>query len=321
MKKIAITGGNGIIGNVFIKKILPYYDEITILIRKNRENIPDNPKIKIVYGDLLDKNSLKNFLNNQNLLVNIAGVVSLTNKELTYKNNVESTYNLFQEIVKSEIKKVIHVSSVATTSPAQKNIMDESSFFGFYKFDTPYHHSKRKSEEIALSFVKQNVDVVIVNPAFVIGDRDNKLISEVISRGYFYPFNSTTSLIHVEDVAEGIYKAIQYGVSDERYILSAGKISYHDFFKKVIQYYQIFKEQNIKNSLKYRKNILLPIPKIFIKLLGSLSLGIKKGEAISATTGYNLSNEKSIKDLKMRYLTLDETIKQAVFSVFFNLKK
>ncbi|MBN2695273.1 NAD-dependent epimerase/dehydratase family protein [bacterium] len=311
MKKIAITGGNGVIGKAFINKILPYYDEITVLIRKNRENIPNSPKIKIVYGDLLDKSSLKEFLDSQELLVNIAGVVSLTDREETFRNNVESTYNLFEEALKYSLKKIIHISSVATTSPAQKNILDESSAFGFYHFDSPYHHSKRKSEEIALSFVNQGIDVIIVNPALVIGDKNNKLIKEIIERGYFYPYNSTTSIVHVEDVANGIYNAILYGESGERYIISAGKISYYNFFKTVIKYYQILN----KDSLKNRKNILIPIPKTLIKLLGGINFIIKKEEAISATTGYNLSNKKSIDKLKMSYLSLDETIKRAVLSI------
>jgi len=317
MKKILVTGPTGLVGINLIRKLVELnYAEIHILVRKtsNLKYLPID-KLIIHYGDTTDLNLIKeNYFENIDEVINIAGVVSLNDRKLLHEVNVKGVQNVFECCIKNKIKKVIHISSISAIDFGNKNkLSNENSSFGFEKYDLPYNHSKRKGEEIALSYVEKGLNVVCINPGFILGPFDVKpssgaLILETLKAGFFYPLNSGTTIVHVEDVVFGIIKALECGKNGERYIISGENVSYYDIFTEIL-----------KNANK--KRLLIPIPKILgliagysLDFLGKIfnkKFNLNKQAIYSAYLGYHLSNEKSKKEFNIIYKSYKTAIKDA----------
>jgi dihydroflavonol-4-reductase len=106
--------------------------------------------------------------------------------------------------------------------------------------DFRYARAKALGEQHALQAAADGLDVVVVNPGFLIGPGDVHRVSswpiEEYLRGVLrFTVRGGLSYVDVRDVVAGMLLAEQRGVSGERYILSndEGNLSYPEFFKRV----------------------------------------------------------------------------------------
>jgi uncharacterized protein YbjT (DUF2867 family) len=56
--RILVTGANGFVGRALIQKLLNSNHEVLALIRSNKNNLPEHPKLTVMQGDLLKASSL-----------------------------------------------------------------------------------------------------------------------------------------------------------------------------------------------------------------------------------------------------------------------
>ena len=112
-----------------------------------------------------------------------------------------------------------------------------------WNFDTHgladgYAITKHRAEELVRAAT--DLDVVIVNPAWMCGPRDvrpssGKLIVKVVQRklpGHTPGYNN---FVDVRDVARGMIAAWQRGRRGERYLLLGHELTYRDFFRTVCE--------------------------------------------------------------------------------------
>jgi dihydroflavonol-4-reductase len=136
----------------------------------------------------------------------------------------------------------VHVSSVAAIGPADgpDRPADEEHPFPPRAESYPYSATKREGERLALEAAREGADVVVVNPAFVLGPGDRYRSSTFIVTRYlqgalrFYTAGGL-SFVHVEDVARGLVAVAERGRAGERYALANrdGNLSYEQFFGRV----------------------------------------------------------------------------------------
>src|SRR3989344_3021432 len=150
---IALTGATGFIGINLIEQLGS--KKIKCLVRKYTEKL-NKKNIEPVIGDLTDKNSVDTFLNKAKILIHLAAVIDLANKKEYYKINVEGTKNLVDSCKKNKIKRIIFVSSMAST----KDYLDD------------YGRSKRAAEVL---IKKSGLDYTILRPSFVYGKNSNSM--------------------------------------------------------------------------------------------------------------------------------------------------
>jgi dihydroflavonol-4-reductase len=106
--------------------------------------------------------------------------------------------------------------------------------------DFRYARTKALGEQHALQAAADGLDVVVVNPGFLIGPGDVHRVSswpiEEYLRGTLrFTVRGGLSYVDVRDVVAGMLLAEQRGVSGERYILSndEGNLPYAEFFERV----------------------------------------------------------------------------------------
>ncbi|MBO5444670.1 MAG: NAD-dependent epimerase/dehydratase family protein [Muribaculaceae bacterium] len=128
MKRILLTGATGVMGMEGLKHLVefPYRYEITVLARdskKNRKKLaPFIAKgVKAVWGDLLDKEAVKEGVGNADIVLHVGGMVSPEADrypEQTIRVNVGGMRNIIEASLprKNEIS-VVYIGSVSQYGP------------------------------------------------------------------------------------------------------------------------------------------------------------------------------------------------------------
>jgi nucleoside-diphosphate-sugar epimerase len=152
---------------------------------------------------------------------------------------------------------------------------------------------------------------VIVNPSTVLGvsplDKSSGQIFNRLQKGIrFYP-KGKINLVDASDVAEIVYRLLHYEVSNERFILNAGSITYKDFFTKVAQ---VFGKPAPKYALSQSVLSIAHFLSQLASLLGITQTVLPK-EIISAMQSTHTYDNKKITDLlHFKFKDLNESIKE-----------
>jgi nucleoside-diphosphate-sugar epimerase len=229
-KQIAVvTGANGFVGSHLVDYLLTKNFEVRCVVRKS-SNLQwlKGKEVKIYDCGLFDKNGLREAFNSVNYIFHVAGVVKAKDEAGYIKGNVEATKVLLEVAaeMKDQLKKFVVVSSQTVSGPAQKGVpvaeeMEPNPL-------TTYARSKLKQEQIALSF-KEIFPVTICRAPAIYGERDTEIFIyfQVFNRGLTTMIGfdkKELSLLHVADLAEGLYlAAISDKSNGEIYFISSEK--------------------------------------------------------------------------------------------------
>ncbi|WP_057936141.1 SDR family oxidoreductase [Algoriphagus resistens] len=124
MNEILITGGSGNLGKQLVKTLYNKGYSITVLSTKDNTELPEN--ISLLMGDLTKAESLKNKLNNFELIVHCA-----SNPKDSENVDYKGTLNLLQAI---DPKRIVHFLYI--------------SIVGVDKSPYPYYQNKSMTENI-----------------------------------------------------------------------------------------------------------------------------------------------------------------------------
>jgi len=114
---ILITGATGFIGRHLAGALSKTFS-VRCLVRKSSNITPlRDSNIDIVYGDLLDKDSIFPALDGIDLVYHLAGEVYSRRKQNYYKGNVLATQNLLEACKEKGTKRIIYLSTVGVYKP------------------------------------------------------------------------------------------------------------------------------------------------------------------------------------------------------------
>ena len=108
--KILLTGATGFVGKSLLKKLIDLGYEVTCLVRnKKKANKLKNLNVKFAFGDITNKNSLKNCMKGIDVVIHLAVMVSVSecikDPAKAVQTNTLGTLNLLEEI-RQETKKL-----------------------------------------------------------------------------------------------------------------------------------------------------------------------------------------------------------------------
>ncbi|WP_120191769.1 NAD-dependent epimerase/dehydratase family protein [Sinobaca qinghaiensis] len=109
MMKIVVTGGNGLVGRTVIKELLDYgYDVLNCDLR-----LPEKPLCHTMIADLKNLGEVYGVLEGADAVIHLAAIPRAYDfpNEVTFQNNVMSTYNILEAAAGLGIKKVVLASS------------------------------------------------------------------------------------------------------------------------------------------------------------------------------------------------------------------
>jgi nucleoside-diphosphate-sugar epimerase len=313
-KSIFITGGTGLVGSHIIRKFIQEGKKIKALKRPDSSTdvLADiNHLIEWVDGDILDILFLKDVIEGCEAVIHAAAIVSFHPKlkDEMYLTNVEGTANLVNISLYHKISRFCFISSVASLGRGEHQLIDEKAKWEDSHYNTEYAKTKHAAEQEVWRGIAEGLDAFIVNPSFVLGTGDlnrssNKIFQFVLQGKKFFPAGSI-NYIDARDIAEVIFRLIYSEISEERFILSAGNVSYEQLFGKIAEKLNLKKPNILVNT--FWLNILWRIERIRSFLTGSSPL-ISRETALIAGKNYIYDNKKIKEKLDFNFHSLDETL-------------
>lgn len=238
-RTVAITGATGFLGLHLVRELRRHGAAVTALVRASSKV----ERLRAAGADcrvaaLDDAPTLARAIDGSEVVFHLAGAVGFGNQwEPYFRVNVAGTQRLLEAAQHAGVRRFIHTSSICAVGATQTPmILDENASWNLGACRVPYVTTKRLAEEAALAATRGGLDVVVVNPASVIGpdDFDGSEIGKLCQRFWRgrlpFHFRGGNSFVDVRDVARGIRLAAERGRTGERYLLAGANRSYDDFF-------------------------------------------------------------------------------------------
>jgi len=262
--KAFVTGATGFVGSHLVDLLLKNGFNVSCLKRKTSSvKWLEGKKVDFVDGDLYSNEALEKAIKDVDYVFHVAGVVKAKNLEGFERGNNLATKNLIEITAKvnPDIKKFVHVSSLAVCGPNPDNRPLTEDYIP--RPMTSYARTKREAEKEVLKF-RDKIPVVIVRPPAIYGPRDTEVFI------YFKTFKSGLnsiigfndkylSLIHVKDLVQGIYLA---GVKETK----SGEI----FFITSDDAYNWDDVGRVTSRIMNKKAVKLRIPHFVVYTVGGI---------------------------------------------------
>ncbi len=240
-KKTFITGGTGFVGAHVTRLAVERGDKVTALVRR-RSNISLVAGLRITFadGDITDIDSLLTPVEGCDEVYHVAADYRLWARDPReiYRGNVEGTTNVLEACLRAGVGRVVYTSTVGSLGiPKDGSPGDENTPVTREELVGNYKKSKFDAEQVALSYARRGLDVVIVNPSTPVGPGDikptptGKTILGFL-RGKMPAYVDTgLNLIAVEDVAAGHLLAAEKGRTGEKYILGNRNMTFREILE------------------------------------------------------------------------------------------
>lgn len=245
MKKALVTGGAGFIGSHVVQQLCDKGVEVRVaaLPAENTRNIEHLP-VEILRGDILDQAYCQQIIDGMDTVFHMAAVyaVWLPDWRPLWEVNLQGSRNMLWACKHSgSLKKVVYTSSLSAIGlkPGME-VSDETTPFNLYDA-TPYVLSKYLSQQEALGFARNGLDLTVVNPAFPFGPGDiaptptGEIIINMAKGLTRLKLPGGFNVVDVRDVAAGHILAAEKGRSGELYILGNENFTNEDFCRLVAE--------------------------------------------------------------------------------------
>jgi len=232
---IFVTGGHGFIGSRVVDHLIDEGYQVRCLVRSTSDTSRiDHLTWERVVGDVRDKASMQTAIRGCRAILHLASPSAwrdITSPHM--RDIVEGGTRNILELAKEEGDcRVVFCSTVIAVNGAEApEMMREDSPVGLA--DNPelvYAHAKHRAEKICRDAAAHGQDVVIVNPSETYGPADDALITagNLIDFAKSWPVlvsHGGTGIVHVDDIAQGMVRAMERGEAGERYILSGDNLT------------------------------------------------------------------------------------------------
>ncbi|MDO9254263.1 MAG: NAD-dependent epimerase/dehydratase family protein [Bacteroidales bacterium] len=250
---ILVTGGTGLVGSYLLCELARKGNKVKALLRPGKkpyetrklfncfsaENEHLIDMVEWVEGDVLDPFSLQQAMQEVDYVYHCAAMISFNPRELKtmLAVNIEGTANVVNACIENGIKKLCHVSSIASLGQAEKGEMiDENAKWKTSRINSGYAISKYGGEREVWRGIEEGLNAVIVNPSVIIGagchrKATNRLFHNIEN---FLPYyiSGINGYVDVRDVVNAMILLMESTISGERYVLNSENLSLREFFTK-----------------------------------------------------------------------------------------
>jgi len=312
--KIAITGANGHVGSNLCKALLEKGYEVRALTHKHTKAIQDLP-VEFFQGDVLNKESLRLFLQNIDYCFHLAAYISIKGDPdgMVWKINAEGTRNIVEIAREQRIRRFIHFSSIhafqqhPTGDSLDENrpLVDSKGF--------AYDLSKAEGERAVHRAAANGLDAVILCPTAIIGPDDPEpgLIGKALLELYHNQIPALVpggyNWVDVRDVVNGAINAMTMGRSGEKYLLSGTWHSLSDL-SRIVAEVTGAKTPHAVMPMWIAK-VGLPFITLYSIISGVQPLYTRESLQIISEGNRFINNEKARKELNFTTRDLEETVR------------
>lgn len=313
MKTIFLTGVNGLLGTNLVHALLAQDYFIYAIIRDKKKYVgKKSSNLQLITMDLFGDYS--SYLKKSDIVIHAAADTSTykLNYSAYDKINFQATKRLFDLSKLNGVQQFIFISTANTIGYGSRLKPGKEGNPIRQPFDQLFYAQSKAKAESYLQNNKVDIKLIILNPTFMIGPYDSKpssgrIILMALNKPIvFYPPGGK-NFVPVKDVVSAILHCFEHGVSGEKYLIAGSNLSYQEFFRKL---------KTLNNS----KQLLIPLPQFFLLFMGYFgkllslfniptSLQLVNMKVLGVHNYYR--NQKSIDQLKIKYTSLDEAIREA----------
>lgn len=240
MKKVLVTGADGMLGSHICRDLLDRGYAVRAMIQSGRETgTIENLDVERVTGDLLSREDVYRAVQGSDYVIHTAANTQIWpgRSELIWKINFDAVTYIADAVQEYGISRFIHVGTANSFGPGTKDAPGtEENGYTDHRYRLDYQDSKHAAQEYLLQrHTLERLPVLILNPGFMLGAWDSKpgagemllAIHEGRTPGYA-PGGKT--YIAASDVSRTATDALTAGQEGECYILGGENLSYREAF-------------------------------------------------------------------------------------------
>jgi nucleoside-diphosphate-sugar epimerase len=326
---VLVTGGTGFLGSYIIKALVENGHAVRAIRRTSKLPlwIPSAifEKVEWVDGDVLDVVALQDAMEGTDTVIHSAAIVSFVKKDRKqmYQVNVEGTANVINMALEKNVRRFIHISSVAALGRTlDGGHVNEEKKWEESKANTHYAISKFKAELQVWRGLNEGLEGVILNPSTILGYGDWYSSSCAIFKNVFNGFKWYTpginGFVDVEDVAKATILLMESNITEERFIVNGDTWNLKKLQDTIADAFE--KKRPSNKATPFLMSIAWRLEKIKSLFSGKKPL-LTKESAIVAQSQTWFENDKLLKALQgFSFTPLEESIKNAAAKYTADIK-
>jgi len=303
---ILVTGATGLIGFSMTEKLVSLGHTVHVLSRDpGKAGMFRHEKIRFFTGDITDGECIRKAMKGCDQVFHLAACTKVWSEDPTVfqKFNVEGTRIVLDAAREMNVEKVVAASTAGVLGPSVNGPVDESTVRKT-RFFTEYERTKWMADQITQEFAKKGLHVSIVYPTRVFGpgplnqsNSATKLMQQfALGKWRIIPGNGkkTGNYVYIDNLVDGLIRAMEHGRSGEGYLLGGENVSYTGFFNTI-------------SDIIHRNFVMIRIPKgmamiaasamlLFARITGSTPL-LTPGWVRKYFHNSSITNDKAITEL------------------------
>jgi dihydroflavonol-4-reductase len=238
--RILVTGANGFIGRVVVRRLVERGDRVVAIVRDPDEaGALTDMGVELHPGDLGKTSQIVDAMRGADAAIHLAGSyrvgIPASERPRMRDANVGAALRVLDAASSTQMGKIVHVSTVNVFGNTHGRIVDEryrrdlaEGFLSYYD-ETKYLAHRAVEERIA-----SKAPIVIAMPGVVYGPNDHSGIGAQLqgahdgTLGYVALSDTGISGVYVEDAGAGIIGALDRGRIGETYVLGGQNVRLRD---------------------------------------------------------------------------------------------
>jgi len=246
MTRVIVTGASGFLGAHIVQSYLESNSTVLAVGHRNEPAIGRDepmPRLKQVKLDICGPTEDFDIFAGYDLVIHSAArIYAKTSEERVYQErvNIDGTRNIIQACLRNGVSRLIYISTTAAIGISQdpNRPADETFRFNLEHLKLGYNSTKHRAEQLVLEANCPLLETVVVSPGFIFGRdgdtyRGAQIIETALRKRLVICTNGGLSIVHIDDVIDGIRRAATDGRAGERYILSGENIAFADISRTV----------------------------------------------------------------------------------------
>ncbi len=236
---IFVTGGTGFLGKHLIASLCRQGFRLRVLTRTPSFHpwLHGYANVEVIEGDIRDEQLVREGIAGCDYVIHAGGKFAFWGDEQEFEDvNVHGARNVLEACRDSDVKRVIHVSTVALIgTPLQETVIDENHPLNP---QDPYQTSKWEAEEMMRHYHQNyGVPAIILRPGAFYGPLGTYAFNRLFFRDALHGLivkldggNYITFPVYIADVVQAIHLALDKGRVGETYNICGECMSHNEVF-------------------------------------------------------------------------------------------
>jgi dihydroflavonol-4-reductase len=309
-----VTGGSGFVGGAVIRALLERGETVNALARSRAAAATITELgASAIRGDLAGRAALAEAMHGCDVVFHVAGVNRMCPRDPTelYAANVEGAATAVHAAADAGVARVVLTSSSATIGERAGTVgREDTPHRG--SFLSHYERSKFLGERAARAAAEdRGIDLVVVNPSSVQGPGRTtgsaRILLHAANARTTALFDTSFSIVDVDDCAVGHLLAASAGVAGKRYLLSAETVTMRSAIA-------------LLREATGRPRRVVWIPRAAVRAAVPLTRLARAGEDAPACPamlrtllhGHRYDGSRATRELGLRYRPLERTLDRVI---------